>query len=260
MNEYDRKFKIMIVGQEGVGKTQIFSQASGSSYTAQHTATLGLSFTHQWFFVGDEEIKLQIWDTGGTEKYYPSVKKCSSCVDVVLLCYDISDQESLYYLSNYIDMIQDKSPGVKFILVGNKSDLDQENRQISINDVVTFSKQNIDPDIVHIMEVSAKTGDGIDDLFVHAARLALNPYDEKESYIQNNMPVDFDTFIEKYNRAYSNDFFKNFIKGPQWQGEHTIDEIVEYATQHPQSRTAKVYNAIIKPVDTSKACAGCSLF
>ncbi|KAI8905179.1 ras-related protein rab-7a [Gorgonomyces haynaldii] len=173
--------KIVVLGNAGVGKTAVRNQFLHTNFTNQYKATIGVDFVTKQCTVErdgqEQQVQLQIWDTAGQERFQSIgtsfYRGCDACVFV----YDITNQESLNALSNWMTQFL-KFSGVSnpetfpFFIVGNKIDLEAD-RQVSHAQTQDFDMQvhrEYSPDEIPFLETSAKSGEGIDLLFQFIAQ------------------------------------------------------------------------------------------
>ena len=141
---YDFLFKIVLIGDSSVGKTNIFTKYLNDEFDPDSKATVGVEFGTKNFKIEEKIIKVQIWDTAGQERYrsitnayYKGAKGC-------LLVYDITNKTSFENIEKWVDDIIDKSKDNKNLiiyLIGNKIDLE---RKVLKEDAIQLaSKLNI---------------------------------------------------------------------------------------------------------------------
>ncbi|MHA1490103.1 MAG: GTP-binding protein [Promethearchaeota archaeon] len=165
VEEYDYLFKCIVVGDGGVGKTALTIRFSKDFFTEDYKMTIGVDFHVKTITLETDEgplrTKLQIWDTGGQERFSsirPMYYKGSLGG---LLIFDLTSSESFEHLTQWIEEVRaNVEKEIPLLLVGNKSDL-VEQREISIKEINRFTEAfNL-----YYMETSAKTGDGVGDCF-----------------------------------------------------------------------------------------------
>ena len=119
-------FKIVLVGENKVGKTNIISQFISHTFQEQYQQTAGASFSTKFIPIDDKNsFKYDIWDTAGNEKYRPLTKVFIKDADAVILVYDITREYTFDEIKNYwIDETRKNSkPSCVLALVANKYDL-----------------------------------------------------------------------------------------------------------------------------------------
>ena len=125
-------FKIIFLGDSGVGKTNIMKRFSEDQFFFNSKPTIGVDFRTKIVKIKNHVIKLQIWDTAGQERYKSFTKAYFKDCKGILMVYDVTSRASFENLSKWTTLIQDQSKvdNLPVVLVGNKIDLD-ESRLIS---------------------------------------------------------------------------------------------------------------------------------
>jgi small GTP-binding protein len=162
-----RECKIVILGSTLVGKTSLASRLTGDSFSPNTTPTVLTSFLAHSVTVGDVELKLQIWDTGGSEKYRAMVPMYFQHADAAIIVYDITSRDSFDDINFWFKELQDKGPESVFVvLAGNKCDLE------SMRKVTTEEGRAIAAKFgIHVfMETSAVTKKNVAELFFEAGK------------------------------------------------------------------------------------------
>jgi small GTP-binding protein len=173
-DEYDFLFKSIVVGDGGVGKTALTLRFSKGFFTEDYKMTIGVDFHVKTIMIETEDegllrVKLQIWDTGGQERF-SSIRPMYYRGSLgALLIFDLTSYESFEHLPQWIEEVRSNIKNeVPFLLVGNKSDLINE-RAVSLEEINSFTKKfNL-----YYMEASAKTGVGVGDCFYILACLMV---------------------------------------------------------------------------------------
>ena len=173
-NDYTN-FKVIIIGDSGVGKSSILKRAVKNTFDENYQATIGFEFLLMHFIVNDFKIKLQIWDTCGQEMYRSLVQGFYRNTSLAVLVYDISRKETYEGLDIWIKDIRSRlDPQVPIFIAGNKYDLEND-RTISSKDAQEFSKNRR---IKYFTECSAKTGYNIENIFFEVAKYLYNIREE----------------------------------------------------------------------------------
>ena len=152
------RHKIIFVGDQAVGKTSIISRIMDNPFNEIYEASIGVDFMSKNIKYKGQNVKLQMWDTAGQEKYkglIPSYIRNSSIVFVV---YDVSVKKSFDNIPNWITFIK-TIENTTLVLCGNKIDL--SNREVKIEEGEEFAKK----EGISFFEVSAKTGQNIKNMF-----------------------------------------------------------------------------------------------
>ena len=153
-------YKIVIIGDQHVGKTSILSRYKYEVVETVYSPTVGIDFLTKNVFLEDKTIRLIMWDTAGQERFkslIPSYLKNANCI---ILTYDISNKATFASLNKwYTDSKEYVNENTLFVICGNKIDL---NRIVTKKEIEDFSKEK---NIHFCVEVSALTGEGINEMF-----------------------------------------------------------------------------------------------
>ena len=175
-------FKLIIIGDSGVGKSCLLKRAVQNSFETGYQATIGFEFLLMHFKVNDLKIKLQIWDTCGQEMYRSLVQGFYRNTSLAIIVYDISRRPSFDALDVWLkDLRQHTEADIPVFIVGNKMDL---KREVNTEDAKTFAVSNRTKDFT---ECSAKTGENVKDIFFRAAKYLYDTY--KIFQKQNKVPM-----------------------------------------------------------------------
>lgn len=161
MSGFIQQMKVVLVGNTSVGKTCIAKQAIGNNFDENTQPTLGAAYTSLMTNVFDKEVCLQIWDTAGQEKYRSLAPSYYRNSDAIVLVFSLVDFESFNSLDMWISSVKaNNSTESLLFLVGNKKDL-KDLRQITTE----MGTQKAEDNKAFYYEVSAKTGEGVSELF-----------------------------------------------------------------------------------------------
>ena len=175
-------FKIIIIGDSGVGKSSLLKRAVQNTFDTNYQATIGFEFLLMHFKVNDLKIKLQIWDTCGEEMYRSLVQGFYRNTSLAIIVYDISRKKSFEALEIWLkDLRQHTEEGIPVFIVGNKMDLQKD---ISTEEAKMFSMSNRTK---FFTECSAKTGENVKDIFFKAAQYLYYTYKVYQN--QNKVPM-----------------------------------------------------------------------
>ena len=162
---YDYLFKILIIGDSGVGKSCILLRFAEDTFTESYISTIGVDFKIRTIEQDEKIIKLQIWDTAGQERFRTITTSYYRGAHGIIIVYDVTDAESFTNVQQWLLEINRYScENVSKILVGNKSD--QEHRRV----VSTFSGQEYAESLnIDFIETSAKNANNVDKVFYDMA-------------------------------------------------------------------------------------------
>ena len=155
-------FKLLVIGDSSVGKSALLSRFSDNIFTEAHVSTLGTDFRTKIIKHEDDNIKLQIWDTTGQERYNAITSSSYRKANGVIIVYDVTNANSFENIRKvWLDQIeQHADEGCKKMLVGNKVDLVGE-RSVSYEKGAKFTEEMGMP----FSEASAKNDQGVADTF-----------------------------------------------------------------------------------------------
>jgi small GTP-binding protein len=161
-DEATMSYKFIIIGCAGVGKTALLKRLIDDSFTESFEPTVGVEFDSTIITVDDRKVRLQIWDTAGTEKFRSITKAYYRTAAGVLVVFDLTDRKSFDQLPSWINDVRNLcDPTAAATLVGSKSDLAAD-RVVNVLEAETFAQHYHMPYI----ETSSKTGDNVRDAFV----------------------------------------------------------------------------------------------
>ena len=167
-HKYDYLFKILIIGESGVGKTCLLLRFTEDSFTTTFLTTIGIDFKIKIINLEDKLIKLQIWDTAGQERFRTITKTYYKGAHGIILTYDVTDQDSFKNIRNWIKQIEANAQGnVKRVLVGNKCD--KPDRVVTEEE----GKKLADDYSMSFFETSAKTNKNVTEVFYHLTKEIL---------------------------------------------------------------------------------------
>ena len=155
------KYKLIFLGDQGVGKSCILNRFMNNTFTEEYQATIGLDFQSKNVQIDNQDIHLLLYDTAGQEKFRSLIPMYTRDANIILLVYEVTSKDSFLHLNHWLnDLTTVKKDEVIFVVVGNKTDL-EDKREVSREEGEQFAKDN---DYL-FAEVSAKYGEGFEDLF-----------------------------------------------------------------------------------------------
>ncbi|CAF1051171.1 unnamed protein product [Didymodactylos carnosus] len=173
-----RKFKLVFLGEQSVGKTSLITRFMYDSFDNTYQATIGIDFLSKTMYLEDRTVRLQLWDTAGQERFRSLIPSYIRDSTVAVVVYDITNSNSFQQTSKWIDDVRtERGSDVIIMLVGNKTDL-SDKRQVSTEDGERKAK---DLNVMFI-ETSAKAGYNVKQLFrrVAAALPGMEPPEQKK--------------------------------------------------------------------------------
>lgn len=156
-----KKYKIIFLGDQGVGKSSILNRFVQDRFEQEYQATIGLDFHSKNATINGANVRLLLYDTAGQEKFKSLIPMYIRDANIIIMVYDVTNSESLTHTNHWVNETKDlKREDAIFVLVGNKVDL-AEQRKVSEKEGENFAK---DKGFL-FMEVSAKTGKNVVELF-----------------------------------------------------------------------------------------------
>ena len=191
-DNYDINFKIIVIGNSGVGKSCITLKATQDIFKEDFASTIGFQFFSFHVKINDKIFKLQIWDTCGQEIYRSLITNFYRSSALAIICYSVTDRKSFEEADIWLKQVKMNSdPDCKVFLIANKIDL--PNRVVSSEEGMKYKKDN---GFECYMETSAKTGVNVRELFVNCA-LAL--YKELPKYMKEKEIMEESRGVKKFN-------------------------------------------------------------
>uniref|UniRef100_A0A0B7B9R1 Ras-related protein Rab-1A n=1 Tax=Arion vulgaris TaxID=1028688 RepID=A0A0B7B9R1_9EUPU len=163
--DYDYLFKLLLIGDSGVGKSCLLLRFADDTYTESYISTIGVDFKIRTIELDGKTIKLQIWDTAGQERFRTITSSYYRGAHGIIVVYDVTDQESFNNVKQWLQEIDRyASENVNKLLVGNKSDL-------TTKKVVDFTtaKEYADQLGIPFLETSAKNATNVEQAFMTMA-------------------------------------------------------------------------------------------
>ncbi|KAH0795900.1 ras-related protein RHN1-like [Histomonas meleagridis] len=171
--------KVVLIGAASSGKTSILTRFAQGKFSQETEATIGASFIPKVINVDGTDIKLDIWDTGGSEKYRSLAPLYYRDARAAIIVYDITNENSFREAEQWCQEFRERgTPNAIIFCAANKCDLEPQ-RQVSKKMGEEFIFQN---QILMLQNTSALTGEGINELFNNLGKelLQLPPTDSGE--------------------------------------------------------------------------------
>jgi len=163
--EYDYLFKLLLIGDSGVGKSCLLLRFADDTYTESYISTIGVDFKIRTIELDGKTIKLQIWDTAGQERFRTITSSYYRGAHGIIVVYDVTDQESFHNVKQWLQEIDRYAcENVNKLLVGNKCDLTTK----KVVDYTT-AKEYADQLEIPFLETSAKNATNVEQAFMTMA-------------------------------------------------------------------------------------------
>jgi len=170
---YDHLFKLLLIGDSGVGKTCLIFRFCEDIFQQSFISTIGIDFKIKTVEIGGKRIKLQIWDTAGQERFHTITVSYYRNAHGIFLVYDITRRESFENVTNWVRQVQQNAKeDVERMLIGNKADMEDQ-RQVAKERGKQLAMEFSMP----FVETSCKTGENVEKAFLDMtmAILRRNP-------------------------------------------------------------------------------------
>ncbi|VDN54793.1 unnamed protein product [Dracunculus medinensis] len=173
--EYDYLFKLLLIGDSGVGKSCLLLRFADDTYTESYISTIGVDFKIRTIELDGKTIKLQIWDTAGQERFRTITSSYYRGAHGIIVVYDITDQESFNNVKQWLTEIERYAcENVNKLLVGNKCDLttkrtvEESAAKMDYGYFKTF-QEYADQLGIPFLETSAKSATNVEQAFLTMA-------------------------------------------------------------------------------------------
>ncbi|XP_074646570.1 ras-related protein Rab-43-like [Tubulanus polymorphus] len=163
---FDYLFKIVLIGDTGVGKTCVVQRFKTGNFMEKHGSTIGVDFTMKTLNLDGKRVKLQVWDTAGQERFRTITQSYYRSANGVVIAYDITKRESFDNVRRWEeDVLKYAGSNVVQLLIGNKKDLE------SLREVNDEQAQELAQhlNMMDAVETSAKDNTNVDEAFIKMA-------------------------------------------------------------------------------------------
>jgi Ras-related protein Rab-1A len=164
--EYDYLFKILLIGDSGVGKSALLLRFADDEYSESYISTIGVDFKIRTVTIDDKSVKLQIWDTAGQEKFRTITSSYYRGAHGIIIAYDITDEASFNHVRGWFQEIERYAQdNVRKLIVATKCDM--ENKRVVDR---ARGQQLADEMGVPFIETSSKNSQNVEEAFLMMAR------------------------------------------------------------------------------------------
>ncbi|XP_022106074.1 ras-related protein Rab-35-like [Acanthaster planci] len=185
--EYDHLFKLLIIGDSGVGKSSLLLRFADNTFSGTYITTIGVDFKIRTIDLNGERVKLQIWDTAGQERFRTITSTYYRGTHGVIVVYDVTSADSFVNVKRWLHEIEQNCDVVSRILVGNKNDC-PEKKVVLTEDATNFAEQMG----IQLFETSAKENINVEEMFNAITELVLKQKKEnaaKQTAQENSQTV-----------------------------------------------------------------------
>ncbi|KAK7302870.1 hypothetical protein RJT34_13767 [Clitoria ternatea] len=160
-DDYDYLFKVVLIGDSGVGKSNLLSRFTKNEFSLESKSTIGVEFATRSIKVDDKVVKAQIWDTAGQERYRAITSAYYRGAVGALLVYDVTRHVTFENVERWLKELRGHTDAnIVVMLVGNKADL-RHLRAVSTEESTTFAEQ----EKIFFMETSALESMNVENAF-----------------------------------------------------------------------------------------------
>ncbi|KAL6939860.1 GTP-binding protein of the rab [Hanseniaspora osmophila] len=181
--DYDYLFKLLLIGDSGVGKSCLLLRFADDTYTQDYISTIGVDFKIKTIELENNKIvKLQIWDTAGQERFRTITSSYYRGAHGIIIVYDVTSLESFQNVKTWLQEIDRYgNTGVLKLLVGNKNDLVSQ-KQVDHETALNFANSlNLT-----LIETSALNSENVEEAFVTMAKQIKENMDKNAANNGNN--------------------------------------------------------------------------
>ncbi len=163
-------YKTILIGEGGVGKTSLTIRYTENRFEDDMKMTIGVNFASKKVQVDHTDATLMLWDMGGQPRFREVIGDYFRGARVAICVYDATRLFSMERLKDWISRVQESAPDCKFFFVANKIDERSNGTGVTPEDGLAFAQEFG----ATMMEVSAKTGEGVNEMFESVTRMLLN--------------------------------------------------------------------------------------
>mmetsp|Transcript_25179 Transcript_25179/g.37047 ORF Transcript_25179/g.37047 Transcript_25179/m.37047 type:complete len:211 (+) Transcript_25179:51-683(+) len=163
--DYDHLFKLVLIGDSGVGKSCLLLRFADDAFTESYISTIGVDFRFRTVKIDKKTVKLQIWDTAGQERFRTITSAYYRGADGIIMVYDVTSMDSFDHVNDWLKEVNRySSEGTCKLLVGNKCD-----RLADKTVTAEQAKEFADELGIAFLETSAKSAKNVEEAFLTMA-------------------------------------------------------------------------------------------
>lgn len=167
--------KIVLLGDSGVGKTNLVNWFIKGEPVKKNDSTIGVMFLKKHIEIRGNKYPLHIWDTAGQERYHSIVSLYYRKTDGCICVFDVTNYNSFISILNFLNKYQENNENQSIILVANKCDLSESQWEISKQQIIDFANKHS----FMLMFTNCITGENVNEVFYKLAK----------NIIKNNQPI-----------------------------------------------------------------------
>ncbi|XP_002730440.1 ras-related protein Rab-43-like [Saccoglossus kowalevskii] len=195
-DSFDFLFKIVLIGDAGVGKTCVVQRFKSGTFLEKQHSTIGVDFTMKTLHIDGKKVKLQVWDTAGQERFRTITQSYYRSANGVIIAYDITKRESFNNVPRWVEDVKKYAgANVMQMLIGNKRDLESL-REVTVSDAKALAHHH---GMLESLETSAKDSTNVEEAFGklakelkkrHGGSMSLEAGDESPNISLDSRRVD----------------------------------------------------------------------
>ena len=182
MSSYDFTFKILLLGDASVDKTSFTKRYCYNVFNPSERLTIGVDFHVKTINLHEKKIKLQIWDVGGEERFRFLLPTYCLGANAAFLLYDVTRPQTLDNISEWTNIVHQKSGDIPIMLVGAKIDLEETQREVPREHGIEVARKN---HLSAFAEISYQNGKAIKDIFQSLTEIIIRRYTNHYNVSQN---------------------------------------------------------------------------
>ncbi|UJR35737.1 hypothetical protein I4U23_028487 [Adineta vaga] len=188
-SEYDFIFKIVIIGDSSVGKSNLLLRFTRNEFRLDTQSTIGVEFANKQLLIDGKRVKTQVWDTAGQERFKTVIPQFYRGSEGALVVFDLTKPNTFEHVSTWVEEVYRHTPSdLPIVLVGNKSDLTHE-RRISREQATDLARRlNLS-----YMETSALNASNVEQAFILLV----------SSIYEKNKPIHMDSSLSATDKTSS---------------------------------------------------------
>ncbi|MFQ6623628.1 hypothetical protein Gotur_004320 [Gossypium turneri] len=169
----DYVFKVVLIGDSGVGKSQILARFARNDFSLDSKSTIGVEFQTRTLLIEHKSVKAQIWDTAGQERAVTSAYYRGAAG--AMLVYDVTKRQTFNHIARWLEELRGHADkNIVIMLVGNKSDLEKQ-REVSTEDATEFAQK----EGLFFLETSALAAKNVETAFLTVLTEIFNIVNKK---------------------------------------------------------------------------------
>jgi len=180
--DYDYLFKLVLIGDSGVGKSCLLLRFADDAFTESYISTIGVDFRFRTVKIDNKTIKLQIWDTAGQERFRTITSAYYRGADGIIMVFDVTNTESFDHVNDWLKEVNRyAAEGTVKLLVGNKSDRTADKAVTEAQ-----AKEFADELGIPFIETSAKSSKNVEEAFLTMAGELIRQRDSRGAGSESN--------------------------------------------------------------------------